>query len=107
MRANFFITYIMVDGWAGIAAEILRLVPLVIFHLKNTFLVKTEQDRDKAMDPGYLKFATSEPQIQFYFLLGFVYAVVTPILLPFIIVFFGFSYLVFRHQVLKASYSSL
>ncbi|KAI3783107.1 hypothetical protein L2E82_13169 [Cichorium intybus] len=51
MKATFFITYIMVDGWAGIAAEILRLVPLVIYHLKNVFLVKTERDREQAMDP--------------------------------------------------------
>lgn len=50
MKATFFITYIMVDGWAGIASEILRLKPLVIFHLKNLFLVKTERDREKAMD---------------------------------------------------------
>lgn len=99
MKATFFITYIMVDGWAGIAAEILRVVPLVIFHLKNTFLVKTEQDRQQAMDPGHLDFATSEPRIQFYFLLGLVYAAVAPILLPFIIVFFAFAYVVFRHQV--------
>lgn len=99
MKATFFITYTMVDGWAGIAAEIIRLVPLVIFHLKNTFLVKTDQDRDEAMDPGYLRFATNEPRIQFYILLGLVYAPVTPILLPFIIVFFAFSYVVFRHQV--------
>lgn len=99
MKATFFITYIMVDGWAGIAAEILRLVPLVIFHLKNTFLVKTEQDREQAMDPGFLSFATSEPRIQLYILLGLVYSVITPVLLPFIIVFFAFSFLIFRHQV--------
>lgn len=100
MKATFFITYTMVDGWAGIAVEILRLVPLVVFHLKNTFLVKTDQDRDEAMDPGFLRFAQSEPRIQFYILLGLVYAAVTPILLPFIIVFFAFSYIVFRHQVI-------
>jgi calcium permeable stress-gated cation channel len=99
MKASFFITYIMVDGWAGIAAEILRLKPLIMFHVKNAFLVKTEQDRDQAMDPGSLDFASSEPRIQLYFLLGLVYAAVTPILLPFILVFFSFSYLVFRHQV--------
>ncbi|KAK4742826.1 hypothetical protein SAY87_000827 [Trapa incisa] len=101
MKATFFITYIMVDGWAGIAAEILRLVPLIIFHLKNTFLVKTEKDREQAMDPGCLSFAISEPRIQLYFLLGFVYCVVTPILLPFIIVFFAFAYMVFRHQIIN------
>lgn len=89
----------MVDGWAAIAAEILRLVPLIVFHLKNIFLVKTEQDRDQAMDPGCVDFATSEPRIQFYFLLGLVYAAEAPLLLPFIIVFFAFSYVVFRHQV--------
>ncbi|KAK6932774.1 CSC1/OSCA1-like, N-terminal transmembrane domain [Dillenia turbinata] len=101
MKATFFITYIMVDGWAGIAGEILRLKPLIIFHLKNFFLVKTEKDRDDAMDPGSLGFNTGEPQIQFYFLLGLVYAVVTPILLPFIIMFFALAYVVFRHQIIN------
>uniref|UniRef100_A0A5B6Z978 Putative calcium permeable stress-gated cation channel 1 n=1 Tax=Davidia involucrata TaxID=16924 RepID=A0A5B6Z978_DAVIN len=101
MKATFFITYIMVDGWAGIAGEILRLKPLIIFHLKNFFLVKTEKDREEAMDPGSLGFNTGEPQIQFYFLLGLVYAVVTPFLLPFIIIFFGLAYVVFRHQIIN------
>ncbi|KAK6937493.1 CSC1/OSCA1-like, cytosolic domain [Dillenia turbinata] len=101
MKATFFITYIMVDGWAGIAAEVLRLVPLVIFHLKNTFLVKTEKDREEAMDAGCLAFATSEPRIQLYFLLGLVYSLTTPILIPFIIVFFAFAYMVFRHQIIN------
>lgn len=99
MKGTFFITYVMVDGWSGVAAEILRLTPLILFHLKNTFLVKTEQDREQAMDPGSLNFATNEPRTQLYFLLGLVYSVVTPALLPFILVFFAFAYLVFRHQV--------
>lgn len=99
MKATFFITYIMVDGWSSVAAEILRVKPLIVYHLKNTFLVKTERDREQAMNPGSLEFATSEPRIQLYFLLGLVYSVVTPILLPFILMFFGLSYLVFRHQV--------
>ncbi|XP_021893821.1 CSC1-like protein At3g21620 [Carica papaya] len=101
MKATFFITYIMVDGWAGVAGEILRLKPLIIYHLKNFFLVKTEKDREEAMDPGTIGFNTGEPQIQLYFLLGLVYAVVTPILLPFIVVFFGLAYVVYRHQIIN------
>ncbi|KAI3809737.1 hypothetical protein L1987_19337 [Smallanthus sonchifolius] len=101
MKATFFITYIMVDGWAGVAGEILRLKPLIFYHLKNFFLVKTEKDREEAMDPGSLSFNTGEPQIQLYFLLGLVYAVVTPILLPFIVVFFGLAYVVYRHQIIN------
>ncbi|XP_057521324.1 CSC1-like protein At1g32090 [Amaranthus tricolor] len=101
MKATFFITYIMVDGWAGIASEILRLKPLVIFHLKNMFVVKTERDRDRAMDPGSVDYPETLPSLQLYFLLGVVYAVVTPILLPFIIVFFFFAFLVYRHQIIN------
>ncbi|KAG9454408.1 hypothetical protein H6P81_007312 [Aristolochia fimbriata] len=101
MKATFFITYIMVDGWAGIASEILRLKPLVIFHLKNMFLVKTERDREMAMDPKSIDFPENLPTLLLYFLLGIVYAVVTPILLPFILVFFGFAYLVYRHQIIN------
>ncbi|ANM61022.1 ERD (early-responsive to dehydration stress) family protein [Arabidopsis thaliana] len=107
IKATFFITYIMVDGWAGVAGEIFRLKPLVIFHLKNFFFVKTEKDREEAMDPGQIDFYATEPRIQLYFLLGLVYAPVTPVLLPFIIFFFGFAYLVFRHQVKTKETNSL
>ncbi|KAG2288347.1 hypothetical protein Bca52824_047951 [Brassica carinata] len=101
IKATFFITYIMVDGWAGVAGEILRLKAFIIFHLKNLFLVKTEKDREEAMDPGQIDFYVNEPRIQLYFLLGLVYAPVTPVLLPFIIFFFGFAYLIFRHQIIN------
>ncbi|RDX70105.1 Protein OSCA1, partial [Mucuna pruriens] len=82
LEASFFITYIMVDGWAGIAAEVLTLKPLIIYHLKNFLLVKTEKDSEEAMDPGSI---------------GLVYAAVTPTVLPFIIVFCGLAYVVFRN----------
>lgn len=101
MKATFFITYIMVDGWAGVAAEIFRMVPLILYHLKNVLLVKTEKDREQAMDPGSLAWPITEPRLQLYFLLGLVYSTVTPILLPFIITFFAFAYLVFRHQIIN------
>ncbi|XP_020093575.1 CSC1-like protein At1g32090 isoform X1 [Ananas comosus] len=101
MKATFFMTFIMVDGWAGIASEILRVKPLVIYHLKNMFLVKTERDREKAMDPGSIGLPETLPTLQLYFLLGLVYAVITPILLPFILIFFAFAFLVYRHQIIN------
>ncbi|TKY70253.1 CSC protein [Spatholobus suberectus] len=63
--------------------------------------IKTERDRGKAMDPGSVDFPETLPSLQLYFLLGTVYAVVTPILLPFILVFFAFAYLVYRHQIIN------
>lgn len=99
MKATFFITYIMIDGWAGIAGEILRLKPLVFFHLKNMLIVKTERDLEKAMDPKSIDFPETLPSLQLYFLLGIVYMAITPILLPFLLVFFALAYFVYRHQV--------
>ncbi|XP_054819964.1 CSC1-like protein At4g02900 [Prosopis cineraria] len=106
MKATFYITYIMVDGWSGVAAEILRITPFAIFHLKNTFLVKTEEDRVQAMNPGSLNFAVNEPRLQLYFMLGHLYSPVTPALLPFIVIFFAFAYLVFRHQIINVYHQS-
>ncbi|KAG0461256.1 hypothetical protein HPP92_021553 [Vanilla planifolia] len=100
-KATFFITYVMVDGWSGVALEIIRLKPLIVYHLKNCFLVKTDKDREEAMDPGSIEFSSCEPKIQLYFLLGLVYAAITPFLLPYILVFFGLAYLVFRHQIIN------
>jgi hypothetical protein len=101
MKATFFITYVMVDGWSGVALEITRIRAFVLYHLKNWFLVKTEKDREEAMDPGSICFYWSEPRIQLYFLLGLVYATVTPLLLPFILVFFALAYVVYRHQIIN------
>ncbi|EPS61105.1 hypothetical protein M569_13694, partial [Genlisea aurea] len=101
MKATFFVTYAMVDGWAGVATEILRLKELVIFQLKRVLIVKTQRDLEKATDPGGVDFPQAMPTIQLYFLLGAVYMVVTPIILPFIIVFFGFAFFVYRHQVIN------
>ncbi|KAL8151613.1 hypothetical protein V2J09_021421 [Rumex salicifolius] len=40
MKATFLITYVMVDGWTGVAAEVNRLVTLVLFRhtLRMLFL---------------------------------------------------------------------
>ncbi|AQK86109.1 CSC1-like protein [Zea mays] len=70
MKAAFFMTYIMVDGWSGIAAEVLRLKALVIFHIKNAFLDAMVKDTlERAHDPTlnlreYLKGAYVHPVFQ-------------------------------------------
>ncbi|GAB2274929.1 hypothetical protein Dimus_009698 [Dionaea muscipula] len=101
MKVTFFITYTMVDGWAGMAAEILRLKPLICYHLKVCFLVNTEKDKEEAMNPQSFGFNTREPQIQLYFLVALVYAVAAPILLPFIVLLFSLGYIVYRHQIIN------
>ncbi|KAK9288090.1 hypothetical protein L1049_016537 [Liquidambar formosana] len=93
----FFISYIMVDGWLGNAADLVGLFPLLVFPLKKLFLAQTE---DAAVDPS-LDFSTFEPQLQFFFLIGFIYAVINPFLLPFLAVFFISGCPILRHQVIN------
>lgn len=104
MKSTFFITYIMVDGWSTLAAEVLRFWPLVFYHMKNIMLVKTEKDREKAMPAMTPQYNAVLPHLGLYFLLGLVYAIISPLILPFIIVFFAFGYIIFRNQVNKLSY---
>lgn len=100
-KASFFITYIMVDGWSGPAGEILRLTPLVKYHVKNTLFCKTDSDRLEAASPGTLTLDETLPQLQLYFLMGLVYSVITPVIIPFIVVFMGFGFVVYRHQIIN------
>ncbi|KAK9265655.1 hypothetical protein L1049_007351 [Liquidambar formosana] len=99
-NAKFFICFIMVDGWDGLSAELLRTTTLVKFYRRKVFAGNTGRDGERATDSGCLEFSSSEPQIQLYFLLGFMYAVTTSLLLPFITVYFAFGYMVVRHQVI-------
>lgn len=100
MKSTFFITYIMVDGWSTVAAEALRLWAFLWYHLQNIVIVKTERDRNKAMAFTTLQYNALLPKLGLYFLLGLVYAIISPLILPFIIVFFAFGYIIYRNQVL-------
>lgn len=100
MKSTFFITYIMVDGWSTVAAEVLRLWALLLYHVKNVMVVKTEKDRNNAMAFTTPQYHALLPKLGLYFLLGLVYSIISPLILPFIIVFFAFGYIIYRNQVL-------
>ena len=55
-KSSFFITYIMVDGWAGFPAELLRLFPLLLYHVRVALFVVTDKDRENAMNLQRLKY---------------------------------------------------
>ncbi|XP_031503048.1 CSC1-like protein At1g32090 [Nymphaea colorata] len=94
-KATFFITYIMLDGWSAVATVLLRTKSLALYHLR------TEKDREQAMEQENIGIPENLPRLHLYFLLGLVYAVVSPILLPFVIIFFGLGFLVYRHQIIN------
>lgn len=98
-RAPFFITYVMVDGWTNTAAELCRVLPFILYHFKNATMVRTEWDRDRATPVGFIRYTVALPRLGLYFLLGFVYSTISPLILPFILVYLCAAYVVYRNQV--------
>ncbi|GJP41199.1 hypothetical protein CLOM_g874 [Closterium sp. NIES-68] len=100
-KATFFMTYTMLDGWTGMAMEVLQLVPLVMFHIKNNLLVRTPADRIKVMNPSPLTLIETLYQVELYFLLPFVYCVSNPLYLIFAVVFFVLAFIGYRNQMIN------
>jgi hypothetical protein len=92
-------TYIMLDGWTSIAAEVLRLFPLICYHITSAFLVKTDKERMKKIPATPAAYYIILPRLSLYFLLGLVYSVISPLILPFVCVYFAFGFLIYRNQV--------
>ena len=98
MKATFFMTYIMIDGWTSNAAEIFRLLPLLIYHLQNS-RVQTDKERVKVIPATPPQYNIVLSRVSLYFLLGLVYAIISPLILPFLCVYFALGYIVYRNQV--------
>jgi hypothetical protein len=95
-QADFFITYILTDGLSGFSFEILQ-PGLLIWHAikSNTFGRQGEKNPYLYSLP-YFRII---PMICLSVLIGMVYAVVAPLLLPFLIGYFCLGYVVYINQV--------
>lgn len=89
-------TYILTSGLTGFSLEILQPGLLVLNYIKlHTW------GRGKNKNPYLysLPYYRIIPFICLFILIGMVYAVVAPLLLPFLIGYFALGYVVFIHQV--------
>ena len=99
MQATFFTTYILSSGWASLAVEVMQIFPLLC-NLFQRFILRLKED---ALD-GSLSFPyhTEVPRILLFGFLGFTCAILAPLMLPFLLVYFFIAYLVYRNQVSKS-----
>ncbi|KAG0566868.1 hypothetical protein KC19_7G094000 [Ceratodon purpureus] len=96
-QANFFITYVMTTGWAGMPLEILQSGSLVLNFLKRHTVDKNKPLLDQVYSLPYYR---TLPTVLFFVLLGLVYSIINPLILPFLLIYFILGYLVFRNQIL-------
>ncbi|KGN49436.1 CSC1-like protein ERD4 [Cucumis sativus] len=99
--ATFFLTFVALKFFVGYGLELSRIVPLIIFHLKKKFLCKCEADVKDAWTPGDLGYGTRIPGDLLIFTIVLCYSIITPLIVPFGVIYFGLGWLILRNQVLK------
>ncbi|XP_060217498.1 CSC1-like protein At3g54510 isoform X1 [Lycium barbarum] len=95
-QADFFVTYILTNGLAGFSLEMLQ-PGLLLWDTLKTYT----WDRGKKKSPYVysLPYYRIIPFVGLVMLIGIVYAVVSPLLLPFIVGYFLLGYAVFINQI--------
>ncbi|KAJ6936436.1 CSC1-like protein HYP1 [Populus alba x Populus x berolinensis] len=96
-QASFFISYVVTSGWTNLSSELFRLIPLVCSFWKRLFSGKDGDEFEVPSIPYY----NDIPSILFFGLLGITYFFLSPLILPFLLVYFCLGYIIFRNQLLN------
>ncbi|KAL4578807.1 hypothetical protein LXL04_014938 [Taraxacum kok-saghyz] len=96
-QAPFFMTYIMTTGWASLAYELMQPFVLIINWIYQFVLLRKEGYGDLYTFPYH----TEVPRALLFGLLGFTYCILSPLILPFLLVYYFFAYFVYRNQLLN------
>ncbi|KAI5068985.1 hypothetical protein GOP47_0015286 [Adiantum capillus-veneris] len=96
-QANFFMNFIMTKGWTGLATETLQPYPIISGFLLKYLLGK--QHYGPRIEP--LKYFRALPNVLLFVFIGFMYTLLAPLLLPFLMVYLIMGYIVFRNQIMN------
>lgn len=97
-QATFFTTYVLSSGWASLAVEVMQIFPLLC-NIFQRFILRLKDD---ALDGSYtFPYHTEVPRVLLFGFLGFTCAILTPLMLPFLLIYFFLAYLVYRNQIIN------
>ncbi|XP_078437206.1 hyperosmolality-gated Ca2+ permeable channel 2.1-like [Wolffia australiana] len=94
-QATFFITYVLTSGWASLSSEVMQLFALV-YNLVRKHVCRCKDD-DPDSVPSF-PYHTEVPKLLLFGLLGFTCAILAPLILPFLLVYFCLGFVVYRNQ---------
>ncbi|XP_052189707.1 CSC1-like protein RXW8 isoform X2 [Diospyros lotus] len=97
-QTTFFMTYVLTSGWASLSTELMQ--PYVLIC---NFFYKFILRNNDGPSCGILSFPyhTELPRVLLFGFVGFVYSVMAPLILPFLLVYFFLANLVYRNQILN------
>lgn len=94
-QLDFFITYILTDGMSGFSLEVLQFGFLTLHFLKGRLFSRESVEEPYLYGFPYYRVI---PIVSLAILIGMVYAVIAPLLLPFLVLYFLLGYAVFVNQ---------
>ncbi|KAM0949933.1 putative calcium-dependent channel, 7TM region phosphate [Dioscorea sansibarensis] len=96
-QATFFITYVLTSGWVSLASEVLQLFALV-YNAIRKYIFRVKDDPNSV--PSF-PYHTEVPKLLLFGLLGFTCSILAPLILPFLLFYFFFGYVVYRNQIIN------
>ncbi|XP_042416926.1 CSC1-like protein RXW8 isoform X1 [Zingiber officinale] len=97
-QATLFITYVLTSGWASLSTEIMQPFALLWNFFRRYIFRIMEEDPDCILSFPY---HTEVPRVLLFGLLGFTCAILAPLILPFLLVYFLLGYVVYRNQIMN------
>ncbi|KAM0951425.1 putative calcium-dependent channel, 7TM region phosphate [Dioscorea sansibarensis] len=95
-QASFFIAYV-VTSWASLSSEL-----TFLFTLVGNFICRPcLKSHDGEFHAPSITYHSEIPRILLFGLLGLTYFILAPLILPFILVFLCFGYIIYRNQLLN------
>ncbi|KAK9128921.1 hypothetical protein Syun_017718 [Stephania yunnanensis] len=95
-QADFFITYILTDGLSLFSLEILQAGLLIWDFIRANTFGRGQNENPYLFSLPYYRVI---PFVSVSILIGMVYAVVAPLLLPFLVVYLFLGYVVYVNQI--------
>ncbi|XP_050271663.1 CSC1-like protein HYP1 [Quercus robur] len=97
-QASFFIAYVVTSGWTSLSSsELFRSIPLLRNFFKRVFSGKDDDEFEVPSIPYH----SDIPKIIFFGLLGITYFFLSPLILPFLLVYYCMGYIIYRNQLLN------
>ncbi|XP_041018890.1 CSC1-like protein RXW8 isoform X2 [Juglans microcarpa x Juglans regia] len=97
-QASFFMTYVLTSGWASLSCEVMQVFALFC-NLVKRFILRIKDDFSHC--PLSFPYHTEVPRLLLFGFLGFTCSIFTPLILPFLLIYFALAYLVYKNQILN------
>ncbi|RDY00136.1 CSC1-like protein HYP1, partial [Mucuna pruriens] len=99
-QASFFIAYVVTFGWTNLASELFQFFPL-FYNYMNIICVGDSREPGDYFEAPSIPYHSEIPRILFFGLLGVTYFILAPLILPFLLVYFFWGYIIYRNQLLN------